>query len=132
MKHFTIEELCKSNVATAEGIKNIPDALSRTRLTTLIDKVLDPLREQYGKAIHVNSGYRCHELNKHPEVKGAWNSQHLRGEAADLDNGKAENKKLFDILSNMDFDQLINEHDFAWVHVSYKDKAKNRRQILKT
>ena len=132
MKHFTIEELCKSNVATAEGIKNIPDALSRTRLITLIDKVLDPLREQYGKPIHVNSGYRCHELNKHPKVKGAWNSQHLRGEAADLDNGKAENKKLFDILKTMDFDQLINEHDFAWVHVSYKDKAKNRRQILKT
>ncbi len=132
MKHFSIKELCKSEIAEREGIKNIPDALSIQRLTTLTDKVLDPLREQYGKPIHVNSGYRCHELNKHPEVKGAWNSQHLRGEAADLGNGKSENKKLFDILSKMDFDQLINEHDFAWVHVSYKDKAKNRRQILKT
>ena len=132
MKHFSIKELCKSEIAEQEGIKNVPDALSIQRLTALTDKVLDPLREQYGKAIHVNSGYRCHELNKHPEVRGAWNSQHLRGEAADIDNGKEENKKLFGILSKMDFDQLINEHDFAWVHVSYKDKAKNRRQILKT
>lgn len=132
MKHFSIEELCRSEVAEQEGIKNIPDALSTKRLTELVDKVLDPLREQYGKAIHVNSGYRCHELNKHPEVKGAWNSQHLRGEAVDIDNGKAENKKLFDILKTMDFDQLINEHDFAWIHVSYKDKERNRRKILKT
>lgn len=132
MKHFSIKELCKSEIAEQEGIKNVPDALSIQRLTELTDKLLDPLREQYGKPIHVNSGYRCHELNKHPEVKGSWNSQHLRGEAADLDNGKAENKKLFDILSKMDFDQLINEHDFAWVHVSYKDKAKNRKQILAT
>ena len=132
MKHFSIKELCKSEIAEQEGIKNVPDALSIQRLTALTDNVLDPLRERYGKPIHVNSGYRCHELNKHPLVKGAWNSQHLRGEAADLDNGKSENKKLFDILSKMDFDQLINEHDFAWVHVSYKDKAKNRKQILKT
>lgn len=132
MKHFTIKELCKSGIAEQEGIKNIPDALSIQRLTVLVDNVLDPLRERYGKPIHVNSGYRCHELNKHPEVKGAWNSQHLRGEAADIDNGKAENKKLFDILKTMDFDQLINEHDSAWVHVSYKDKAKNRKQIIAT
>lgn len=130
MKHFSIKELCKSEIAEQEGIKNIPDALSIQRLTALTDKLLDPLWEQYGKAIHVNSGYRCHELNK--ACGGAWNSQHLRGEAVDIDNGKAENKKLFGILSKMDFDQLINEHDFSWVHVSYKDKAKNRKQIIAT
>lgn len=131
MKYFTIEELCKSEIATKEKIRNNPDRLAKERLTALVDNVLDPLREQYGKPIHVSSGYRSFQLNK--RAGGVLTSQHLRGEAADLDNGsEEENKKLFDILKAMDFDQLINEHDFAWVHVSYKDKERNRHQILKT
>lgn len=131
MKYFTIVELCKSEIAEKEKIRNKPDNLAKQRLTTLTEQVLDPLREKYGKPIRVNSGYRSFQLNK--RVGGVLTSQHLRGEAADLDNGsKQENEKLYNILLKMDFDQLINEHDFAWVHVSYKDKERNRRQILKT
>ena len=79
------------------------------------------MREWYGKPIIVNSGYRCEALNK--AIGGAKSSQHMLGEAADITVGsKEENEKLFDyIKDNLEFDQLINESDFSWVHVSYRE-----------
>ena len=131
MKHFSIEELCRSEIAKAEKIRNNPDSLSKQRLTTLIEKLLDPLRDEYKDEIHISSGYRSFQLNK--RAGGVLTSQHLRGEAVDIDNNnRIENEKIYNILLDMDFDQLINEHDFAWVHVSYKDKDRNRHQILAT
>lgn len=130
MKHFTINELSRSSVAQSKEIDNKPDAVQVAALTALVDNVLDPLRERFGRPIIVNSGFRCPELNK--AVKGAATSQHVKGEAADLDTGTKEgNKKLFDIIrKELPFDQLIDEKGFSWVHVSYK-KAGNRKQILK-
>ena len=129
MKYFTIEELCRSNVAAKYKIRNIPGNIEKVRLINLVINILDPLREKYGKPITVNSGYRSYMLNK--QIGGAITSQHLRGEAADITAGsKQENRKLFEILRTLDFDQLINEHDYSWIHVSYKDKNKNRHQIL--
>lgn len=131
MKYFTISELCKSDTANKLGIKNIPSEEIKENLTALVENVLDPLREWYGKPIYVNSGYRCPELNKAVGSK-AKKSQHLYGQAADIDvNSKSENKKLFDfIANNLDFDQLINESNFSWVHVSFKKNGVNRKQIL--
>jgi hypothetical protein len=65
------------------------------------------------------------------KVGGSATSQHCKGEAIDISAGnKVENKKLFDwICANLDFDQVINEYDFTWVHISYKSKG-NRKQIL--
>jgi hypothetical protein len=65
------------------------------------------------------------------KVGGSATSQHCKGEAIDISGGdKVENKKLFDwCKENLDFDQLINEYDFTWVHISYKAKG-NRKQIL--
>jgi hypothetical protein len=87
------------------------------------------LREWYGKPITVNSGYRCEALNK--AIGGAKSSQHMLGEAADITVGsKEENEKLFDyIKDNLEFDQLINESDFSWVHVSYRE-GRLRKQVL--
>ena len=48
----------------------------------LVENVLDPLREKYGKPIKVNSGYRCPKHNL--AVGGATQSQHMKGEAADI------------------------------------------------
>jgi hypothetical protein len=43
---------------------------------------------------------------------------------------KEENKKLFDwCKANLVFDQIINEYDYSWVHISY-NASKNRNQIL--
>lgn len=132
MKYFTLNELTASSTAKRKGIDNTPDATVRANLTALVANILDPLREAYGKPIVVSSGYRSPKLNK--AVGGAAKSQHVTGQAADihtLSDIPADNKKLFDLIQKLKlpFDQLINEYNFNWVHVSFSPK--NRRQILK-
>lgn len=129
MKYFTIEEMTKSSIAKANGIDNTPSDEGVLNLQKLIEAVLDPLREWYGKPIRVNSGFRCEALNE--AVGGSDTSQHRLGEAADITVGtKKGNKKLFEyIKDNLPFDQLINESNFSWVHVSYRE-GRLRKQVL--
>ena len=112
------------------GINNKCKMAHVKNLTALVDNVLDPLREWYGKPIRVTSGYRCPALNK--AVGGVKNSQHMDGEAADIDTGsREENKKLFNyIKDHLPFDQLIDEHGMDWVHVSYSI-TNERHQVLR-
>lgn len=118
MKHFTLEELTKSETAQRLGIDNTPTPQAIACLHQLADNVLDPLRDAYGAPIYVNSGYRCPALNR--AVGGAAGSQHLTGEAADITAGsKSGNRRLYELLRNLPVDQAINEHDFTWLHVSY-------------
>ena len=129
MKYFTIKELCKSSTATYKGINNTPNSEIVNNLEQLVEFILDPLREKYGKPIHVNGAYRCPALNK--AVNGSKTSQHMSGLAADITAGSvAKNKILFNLVQelNLPFDQLIDEKHFRWVHVSYSDKP--RKQIL--
>lgn len=130
MKYFTIEELCRSSVADSKKIDNIPTKDIENKLIELVDNVLDKLRQWYGKPITVNSGYRCRILNE--AVGGSKTSQHMLGEAADITAGsKLENEKLFNyIRDNLEYDQLINESDFTWIHVSYR-KDRLRKQVKK-
>ena len=91
--------------------------------------VLDPLREAYGKPVYVNSGYRCEALNE--AVGGSKTSQHCLGLAADITGkSKSENKKIFDLAQKLElpFDQLIDESNYQWIHISYANKP--RKQIL--
>ena len=132
MKFFTIQELINSDTAKKKGIKNIPSSEQEKNLIALVDNILDPLRLAYGKPIIITSGFRSNELNK--AIGGSSTSQHRDGQAADIrtvEDTKSENKKLFDLIIKLDlpFDQLIDEHNFDWVHVSYSPK--NRKQILK-
>ena len=129
MVYFTINELCYSATAQANGINNTPNATQRNALTALVDTVLDPLRRAWGKPILVNSGYRCPALNK--AVGGVASSQHLRGEAADITTGSPEtNKQLYDlaIALRLPFDQLIGERGYTWLHISHKPTGYNRHQ----
>lgn len=131
MKHFTMSELTKSYEASRRGIDNTPTALAETNLYALVREILDPLREAYGKPIVVNSGYRCQALNS--VVGGSKTSQHVSGQAADIEGiarTRSENKKLFDLILklNLPFDQLINEYDYDWVHVSFSHSP--RKQVL--
>lgn len=130
MKYFTIAELCRSNTADRLGINNRCRQEHVVSLTALVDNVLDPLREWWGKPLIVSSGYRCPELNA--AVKGSKTSQHMSGQAADIDTGdRQQNKLLFEyIRKNLPFDQLIDESNSAWVHVSYRVDGKNRKQVL--
>ena len=131
-KHFTLDEMLKSPTAQRLGIENTPNAEQLENLRDLVEYILEPLRVHYGRPIIVTSGFRCQKLNK--AVGGSSTSQHVKGEAVDIrsvSDRRDDNKELFDMIREMKlpYDQLINEYDYDWVHVSYSPK--NRRQVLK-
>ena len=131
MKYFTIQELTKSATASRKGINNTPDESVKRNLNLLVDNILDPLREAWGEPIIVTSGYRCGRLNK--AVGGAAKRQNMYGQADDIrtvSDKPSDNKKLFDLIRELKlpYDQLIDEYNYNWVHVSYS--SRNRRQIL--
>ena len=95
-------------------------------IEALVENVLDPARERLGMPIIVNSGYRCPKHNA--EVGGVKNSQHMKGEAADI--RCEDNEQLKRLIKEQGvFDQLIVYPTF--VHVSYKRVGGNRHQVLK-
>jgi hypothetical protein len=135
--HFTIEELCASQTAKAKGISNTPNMQQMINLVYLTAYVLEPLRVAMGEPIKIGSGFRCQQLNK--AVGGVTNSQHMKGQAADLciDCDIKKGKKWFAyIRDHLPFDQLIWEKNPKtgnyWVHVSfiYPDFGKNRHKVI--
>ena len=141
MKYFSEKEFwCKCNQCQkGDAEMGIPPGGMMggvpENIKALVANVLDPLREKYGKPIVVNSGYRCPRHNL--AVGGVMNSQHMRGEAADLTAGSPEeNKRLAEILEqNGKYDQMIkylNKDDgIRFVHVSWKRFGPNRHQVLR-
>lgn len=136
MKHFQEKEfVCKC-------CGRLP-ADEHENMEALVDNVLDPARERYGKPTKVNSGYRCPKHNA--EVGGARASQHLRGEAADITCVGLTGREMWEenleivraIIKNGVWDQMILEevHDGdvapKWVHVSFKRTGTNRREVIK-
>ena len=103
-------------------------ASARENIEALVEAVLDPAREKFGKPITVNSGYRCPRHNA--AVGGVPNSQHMRGEAADVSAGSAQaSREVGKIIEQLGkFDQLIYYPTF--VHVSWKRIGRNRNQII--
>ena len=131
MRHFTLQELTRSDTARRLGINNTPPASAIQALHELVDNVLDPLREAWGGPIQVNSGYRCPALNK--AVGGSPYSQHQRSEAADITVGApSANRRLLALIKRLDLpvDQCIDEKGCRWIHVSHR-KGHNRRQYMK-
>lgn len=131
-KNFTLEEMVASATAVRKHINNTPSADVKNNLQMLCEKVLQPIRDMYGKPMIITSGYRCRRLNT--AVGGVWNSQHLKGEAADfVTKNNVDNKMLFDLIKKSDipFDQLIWEKGGSWIHISYSSK-RQRRQVLYT
>ena len=130
MKYFSISEMLKSDTAIKQRLWNGAPKEAEENLRALVDEVLDPLREAYGRPIRVNSGYRCPKLNN--LVGGSPNSQHMRGEAADIQpvvGNEADLPELARILIEKGkFDQLIIYPTF--IHVSYRRFGWNRKQIL--
>lgn len=126
-KHFTLDEFMQSQTAARKGIDNIPTPEAVANLEALVINILDPLRDRLGVPITISSGYRSPALNK--TVGGAKNSQHLTGEAADINCPAIGQEKLFETLkvSGLPFDQLIDEFG-SWVHVSFG--IKDRREVL--
>lgn len=134
-ENFSLSEMLKSQTALRKGINNAPHEPSVIiNLQTLCEKILQPVRNHFGP-VTINSGYRCPELNK--AVGSSNKSQHMVGQAADIEVPTVSNKAVAEwIKDNCDFDQLILEFyngvdpRSGWVHVSYVDNDKNRKQTL--
>ncbi len=127
--HFRLNEFVASGTAIRHNIDNTPREEHVERLKALCENVLEPLRRRFG-VIRITSGYRCEELNK--KVGGAAGSQHLRGEAADINvSGRSGGMKMYEyIRDNLPFDQLLFENKaksgIYWLHVSYRSDGHNR------
>lgn len=130
-KDFTLAEMLRSDVATRMGFDEqfSPPIEVIRGLEQLTENILQPLRDAARSPIRVTSGYRCDRVNT--AIHGAQGSQHVNGEAADIENYELGNEFLYNeiLRLNLPFDQLINEFNFAWVHVSYSNR--HRRQLLK-
>lgn len=137
-RNFSLEEMLRSDTAIRCGIVNRPKTKQEEttvveNLRALCREVLQPLRDHLGRPVVISSGYRCRELNE--KVGGAKNSQHMRGEAADIrvkDSRELTETMRF-IMDETEFDQLIREKSATgeWVHVSYKRNGKNRQHVFK-
>jgi hypothetical protein len=133
-KNFTLEEFTASATAKANGITNVPSTQQVANLCALVHNVLQPLRDAMGHEIKIGSGYRCPRLNA--AVGGVSNSQHMKGEAADLciDGDMEKARAWFQFIKqHCEFDQLIMEHNSKgtyWVHVSYRCDGNNRKQVI--
>jgi len=129
-QHFSLREFVRSGTAIRHNIDNTPKTIHVERLRSLCAAVLEPLRRRFG-VIRVTSGYRCPKLNA--LVGGATNSQHLSGEAADINvSGREQGEKMFAyIRDNLDFDQLLFERrgktGVCWIHVSHKAEPESNR-----
>jgi hypothetical protein len=132
-QHLSLSEVIRSESAKRNGISNMPIPLHIENFKLLAEKIFEPVRLHFGVPIHISSGYRSVELNKC--IGGSLTSQHCQGEAIDIDMDSSTsgvtNRMVFDyIKDNLVFDQLINEFDYSWVHVSYESTGKQRKQVL--
>lgn len=135
--NFSLHELSKSETALRMGFDNTPDDEATENLRLLCEKVLQPVRDHYGKGVKVNSAYRSPESNA--AVGGSKTSDHCKGMAADIEIPGIANADLAQwIMDNLDYTQLILEFytpgipDSGWVHVSYDPNNLKNQELTAT
>jgi zinc D-Ala-D-Ala carboxypeptidase len=133
-KNFTLEEMTKSETALRHDLENTPNEQEISAMKLLAEKVLQPVRDHFGKGVKVNSGFRNQDVNQ--KVGGSRNSDHTRGQACDIEIPGIPNAELAEwIKDNLEYNQLILEFytpgvpDSGWVHVSYIPED-NKKQVL--
>lgn len=131
-ENFSLHEMTYSATAVKRGLSNNPTPEHLENLKLLCEKVLEPVRAAMECPIKITSGYRSGQLNAY--IGGSASSQHMFGQAVDIDLG-SKNAELYNIIVNqLEFDQIIwefgSDSNPDWVHVSYSNK-KNRKQCLK-
>ncbi len=126
-KDFSYREFESSETAERKGFCNVITSFEvRDAIKELVDTVLQPLRDSWGKPMHINSGYRCPDLNK--AVGGQPTSQHVKGEAADIASDNPVELARLAVRMKLPFDQMILYPTF--VHFSHKHNGKQRGQLL--
>jgi len=136
-KNLTLAEVVRSETAKRIGIDNSPSEEHLDNLKTIAKEIFQPIRDHFKKPIHISSGYRSEILNS--SLKGtSKTSQHMTGEALDIDNDgtSVSNLEIFQyIKDNLDFDTLIwefgNDESPDWIHVSYRNGRPQRNRVLK-
>ena len=135
-EHFRLLEFVRSTTAEKHRINNMPQWEQVLNLKNLCQQVLQPLRWHLGRPVEINSGYRSERLNE--LVHGVGNSQHLRGEAADIRIATlGVGLQMFDFIrDNCDFDQMLFESRrrltggrVYWLHVSCRRNLKENRAM---
>jgi hypothetical protein len=115
-KHFTLEELTRSDIAERHSLDNTP---SKDIIPNLIRvaELLEDVRALFNKPIIINSGYRSVAVNSLLGSKPT--SQHCIGCAADIRiKGLTPDQIVSKIVkSDIQYDQVIREFD-SWVHIS--------------
>ena len=132
--NFSLHELTKSETALRLDLDNTPDEEATENLRLLCEKVLQPVRDHYGKGVKVNSAYRSPESNA--AVGGSKTSDHCKGQAADIEIDGVPNPELAEwIQNNLDYTQLILEFytqgqpNSGWVHVSYNPDNLKKQEL---
>jgi hypothetical protein len=135
--NFSLHELSKSETALRLDLDNTPDEQATENLRLLCEKVLQPVRDHFGKGVKVNSAYRSPESNA--AVGGSKTSDHCKGMAADIEIPGVANADLAQwIMDNLDYTQLILEFytpgipDSGWVHVSYDPNNLKKQELTAT
>lgn len=134
-ENITYTEATKSVSAIKYGIDNTPDESVITKMEYVAENVFEKVRAKFKVPIAVTSFFRSAALNA--RIGGSSTSQHVLGEAMDLDAdvyGMLTNREIFDYIKDcLDFDQLIwefgDDKEPDWVHVSLTD-GYNKKEIL--
>ena len=134
-KNFSLRELTASQTAERKSIDITPSPEHQRNLKSLCTRILQRVRDHFGRVVSVSSGYRSSELCE--AIGSKTTSQHAKGEAADFEIFGLSNKELADwINENLYYDQLILEYwkesdpNSGWVHCSFTLNG-NRKQYLK-
>ena len=115
---------------TSTGIKNIPTDKEIDNIKMLVENVLQPLRDHMNRPIIISSGFRSKEVNE--AVGGSKTSGHMLGTAVDITAGtRTLNKIMYEFIrDNLDFRQLINEYNYMWVHVEYREGDNKKQELV--
>ena len=125
-KHVSYREGVYSRTADRRGIDNTPTEEHLATMKITAEKIFEPLRAHVEAPVKINS------------IGGAKKSQHMSGQAMDIDDtfGHMSNADMYYwIKDNLNFDQLIwefgTDKNPNWLHVSYVNDEDNRNRCLK-
>jgi len=133
-KNFYRSEFTASSTADQLGIENEPNEAQLIALTALVNVIMQPIRNHWGRII-ITSGFRGTALNV--AIGGVSDSQHATGNACDFISPE---HNLMDICewivneSGLEWDQLImeeNSEGSRWAHTSHNHLGENRKEVLR-
>ena len=133
-KHVSWKEGTYSRTGDRLGLDNTPNEEQLKCMKEVAENLFEPLREWVGGPIKITSMFRGEPVNT--AIGGSKNSQHMKGQALDLDDTfkhKTNAEMYHYIKDNLDFDQLIwefgDDKNPNWIHVSYVTHRENRKKL---